>query len=71
MPEVTEIVEKDSAVESGSDSDGEDNDSIPELEETGEASAATRREENRVGERRRQGKSCRSLGSSRSREFPG
>jgi len=41
MPEVTEIVEKDSAVESGSDSDGEDNDSIPELEETGEASAAT------------------------------
>jgi len=41
MPEVTEIVEKDSAVESGSDSDAEDNDSIPELEETGEASAKT------------------------------
>jgi len=49
MPEVTEITkeetEKDSAVESGSDSDGEDNDSIPELEETGgaatEVAAAT------------------------------
>jgi len=37
MPEVTEIVEKDSAVESGTDSDGDDNDSIPELEETGGA----------------------------------
>jgi len=41
MPEVTEIVEKDSAVESGSDSDGEENDSIPELEEGGAAATET------------------------------
>ena len=40
MPEVTEIVEKDSAVESGSDS--EDNDSIPDLDEvTGDGGTET------------------------------